>query len=127
MLFTGLSDSFTDDEDVISYFVNGQCHALAYELHKITGWTLALISDQPVGSPDYMGHIFNIDSDGMAIDIKGRREIEELKDEWHFCKHLHRFWDLKEFEYEMLEWDMRPRFDKDKEAKKWAKIIIDML
>lgn len=119
--------SFTDDESVISYFTEGQCGALAYEIHILTGWTIALLSDGPVGSPNYMGHLFVIDSDAYAIDIKGRRQLADVQDEWYFCSYLHRFWDLKEFEYEMLEWEMLPRFDRDREAKYWAQEIVDML
>lgn len=86
-----------------------------------------MLSDHPVGNPDYMAHIFIIDSNGFAIDIKGRRTLEEVKDEWYFCGHLYRFWSLQEFEYEMLEWDLTTKFDKDAKAKYWAKVIVDIL
>lgn len=122
-----LEIDFGADEETIAYFTEGQCHALAYELHKLTEWTIALLSDEPVGSPDYMGHVFIIDSDGMAIDIKGKRTLEEIKDEWIFCDKIHRFFTVKDFEYEMLDWDMPTRFDKDKSAKMWAKYIVDLL
>lgn len=115
------------DEEIEDYFTHGQCPALAYELHKLTGWTIAMISDKPVGSPDYMAHVFVINSDGMAIDIKGERSIEDIKDEWYFCSHIHRFWNLAEFEYEMLDWDLRIKFNKDSKAKEWAKIIVEHL
>lgn len=118
---------FTDDEDIIAYFTEGQCPALAYEVHMLTGWTIAMVSDQPVGSPDYLAHVFIINSEGMAIDIKGLRTLEDIKDEWSFCTYVHRFWDLKEFAYEMLEWDLRPRFDQDLKAKLWAVKIVDIL
>lgn len=119
--------SFTDDQDIIEYFTEGQCHALAYELHKLRGWSLVMVSDQPAGSPDYLGHIFVVDSDAMAIDIKGRRTLEELQEEWHFAKYTHRFFSLKDFEYEMQEWDCNPSFDRDPKAKVWARKISDML
>jgi hypothetical protein len=119
--------SFTDDEDVITYFTLGQCGALAYEIHKLTGWTTALLSNLPVGDPSLSGHVFNIDSDGMAIDIKGKRTLEAIKEDWDFCQHLYRFWDMKDFRKEMDTWLFSPRFDKDKEAKLWAKKIVDLL
>ncbi len=119
--------SFTDDEEVLHYFLEGQCHALAYELHKLTGWSLVLLSSSPVGSPDYMGHMFVMDSDAYVIDIRGRRQLQEVQEEWYFCSHLHRFFSLKEFEEEMLGWDYLTRFDKDKEAKFWAREIVDIL
>jgi hypothetical protein len=118
---------FTDDEDIQSYFTEGQCPALAYELHKLTGWTLAMISSQPVGSPDYMAHVFVMDSDGMVIDIKGRRTLEDVKDEWYFCSYVHRFFTLKEFEYEMIGWELAVRHHKDPQAKYWARLIVEML
>lgn len=114
-------------EDIQYYFTHGQCPALAYEIHKLKGWTLAMLSSEPVGSPDYMGHVFVIDSDAYAIDIKGRRSLEDIKDEWWFAHHLHRFNSLKEFEYEMLDWELKPKFNKDKQAKLYAARIIELL
>lgn len=118
---------FTDDEDVIHYFTRGQCPALAFELHKLTDWSIVMVSDRPAGSPDYFAHVFVMDSNAMAIDIKGRRTFEDLKEEWYFCDYTHRFFSLKEFEYEMLDWDLATRFDRDKKAKYWAKYIVDIL
>lgn len=119
--------NFTDDEDVIAYFTEGQCPALAYELHALKGWTIAMVSDQPAGSDDYIAHVFVIDSDGMAVDIKGRRSIDEVKEEWYFAHHLHRFFSIQEFKVEMREWDCSPRFDRDPEAKLWASKIVELL
>jgi hypothetical protein len=119
--------SFTDDKEIISYFTQGQCGPLAYEIYKLTGWTLALLSNLPVGDPGLLGHVFVIDSDGMAIDIVGKRTLDQIRTEWDFCNHLHRFWDLKEFEKEMSQWYFNPRYDRDKEAKLWARQIVDML
>lgn len=119
--------SFEADEDDIDYFTLGACPNLAYEIHKLTGWTLALFSSSPVGSPDYLGHVFVIDSNGMAIDITGRRSIKDLQDQWWFAEYLHRFWDLKEFEYEMLGWELDKRIGKDLRAKEWARKIVDYL
>ena len=118
---------FTDDADTISYFTEGQCGALAYEIHVLTGFSIGLISSLPVGSEDYMGHLFVFNSDGMAIDIEGVRTLDELKDDWYFCPYVHRFFSLAEFEYEMLDWDMPFSFYKDKDAKRWAKYIVDLL
>lgn len=118
---------FDIPEDVQNYFLEGQCPALAWELHKLTNWTIAMLSSNPVGSPDYLGHIFVIDSEGMAIDIKGRRALEVVKDDWYFAGHLYRFWNIKEFEYEMQGWYMTTRFDRDKKAKMWASHIVNLL
>jgi hypothetical protein len=118
--------SFEADEDDVDYFTLGACPNLAYEIHKLTGWTLAMASSSPVGSPDYMGHVFVIDSNGMAIDIEGRRPLDKLLAAWGFA-YLHRFWSLKEFEYEMQEWDLVTKLNRNPRAKEWARKIMDIL
>lgn len=121
------TESFTDDAEILEYFSEGQCNALAWEIHKLTGWTLALVSDMPVGSPDYCGHAFVIDSDARAVDIKGRRLLSSLRKDWDFCLHLHRFMSLAEYEREMTLWDNVIHYTKDKKAKLWARHIVDTL
>jgi hypothetical protein len=118
---------FTDDEDTIAYFTEGQCGALAYEIHKLTGFSLGLISSLPVGSEDYMGHLFVFNPDGLVIDIRGVRTLEDVKDEWYFCPYIYRFFSLKEFEYEMVDWQMGTRYDRDKNAQHWAKYIVNVI
>lgn len=122
-----LSEKFTEEREVIEYFTEGQCNALAYELHLLRGYTIAMVSDNPKGSADYMGHLFLINSDADAIDIEGVRPLEEFRDAWDFLPRIHRFFNLAEFEFEMILWDNDIHYTKDKEAKKWAKIIDDML
>jgi hypothetical protein len=73
-----------------------------------------------------MGHVFVIDSNGMAIDIEGRRPLDKLLAAWGFA-YLHRFWSLKEFEYEMLEWDLVTKLNRNPRAKEWAHKIMDIL
>ena len=118
---------FEADQDDISYFTQGACPNLAYEIHKLTGWTLAMVSSQPAGSPDYLAHVFIIDSEGMAIDIKGRRLVSEIQDEWWFAAYLHRFWSTMEFEDEMIPWYLNPVLGRDRRAKQWARKIVDIL
>jgi hypothetical protein len=121
--------TFTDDEDVIAYFTEGQCNALAYEIHLLTGWTLALISDLPARSEDYCGHVFIIDSDGLAVDIEGIENLATFreKDKWSWMPYIYRFFSLSEFQMEMGPWDNQIHYTRDKEAKKWARIIVDIL
>jgi hypothetical protein len=119
--------SFEADEDTVDYFTLGACPNLAYEIHKLTGWTIALFSSSPAGSPEYLGHVFTIDSNGMAVDITGRRTIQNLQDQWWFANYLHRFWNLKEFEHEMLDWELSKRIGKDPRAKEWAHKIVEHL
>lgn len=119
--------TFTNDEDVISYFTEGQCGALAYELHKLTGWSLVAITDGPIDSLDYSGHVFVVNSDGLAVDIKGVRTIDEVKEDWYFCHYLHRFFSHGEFDSIMSTWDFRPAYSEDPEARLWARTILNLL
>ena len=100
---------------------------MAYEIFKLKPCTLALVSDEPVGTDDYFGHVFVIDSDAYAIDIKGRRTIDELRSEWPMMPLIHRFFDLAEFEHEMLCWENDTPYNKDPKAKLWARRIVDTL
>ncbi len=118
---------FTDDQSVIEYFTEGQCNALAWELHKLTGWTLAIISDYPVGQEDYAGHAFVIDSDAYAIDIRGKQHLDDFWRHWRFLTHIYRFHTSKEYEKEMVLWHNKIHYTKDREAKMWARLIVDML
>lgn len=121
--------SFTDDEEVITYFTEGACNALAWELHKLTGWSLAILSDRPIKDGNYGGHAFIINSEGLAIDIKGVRTLEDIRDDWYFCGYLTRFFTADDYAKEMSKhWDSHgPHYTKDREAKLWAKKILDML
>jgi hypothetical protein len=122
-----LSERFTNDPEVIEYFTEGQCNALAYELHMLRGHTIAMVSDNPKGSDDYMGHLFVIDSEANAIDIEGCRPLEDLRESWDFLPRIYRFFTLADFELEMTLWDNKIHYTKDREAKKWARIIDDIL
>jgi hypothetical protein len=118
---------FTNDQSVIAYFTEGQCNALAYELHKLTGWSLAIISDAPVGQRDYGGHAFVFDSDAQVIDIRGRQPLDVFWKDWTFLPLIHRFHTRKEYEYEMQLWENNIPYTRDREAKQWARLIVDML
>lgn len=118
---------FDVDSDIVSYFTEGQCMALGYELHLLTEWSIVMVSDAPAGSPDYLGHVFVVDSEGMAIDIKGRRPLAELQQDWWFCKYITRFLTLEDFRKEMSEWDCQPPYYADPLAKEWAQKILEFL
>jgi hypothetical protein len=117
---------FVQDQDIIDYFTLGKCNALAWEIHKLTGWSLAIVSDLPIKNGDYGGHAFVFDSDAMAVDIMGRRHLDKLLDYWNFCPYITRFHTTKDYEKEMrINWD--GDYTKDRKAKYWAKIIVEML
>ncbi len=125
--FLKLNISFGADQDTIEYFTLGQCNALAYELHKLTDWSLVIISDAPVGQEDYGGHAFVMDSDANAVDIRGRQDLDTFWKDWTFFSHTHRFINLKEYEQEMILWENKIHYQRDRRAKQWARLIVDML
>lgn len=119
---------FTQDQDVIDDFTLGNCNALAWEIHKLTNWSLVIASTEPIKSGNYGGHAFVMDSDAMAVDIMGRRELDKLLDYWYFCPYLHRFHTRQDYEKEMrLHWDNHIHYTRNRRAKQWAKIIVDAL
>jgi hypothetical protein len=119
--------SITDDEDVIMYFTQGQCHALAWELHKLKGWMPGIISDDYFGTPDYMGHAFVVNDKGMAVDITGEQTIEDFRADWPYLHHMHICRSTAEYKKEMLMWVSDTKYNKDPEAKLWAQYIVDKL
>lgn len=118
---------FTKDEDVIEYFTQGQCNALAWEVHKLTGYSLGLYTDEPVGQPDYGGHAFVYTSDGLILDIRGIQTFDEFKEDWPWLSYVHRFMTAADYELEMVLWENRIHYTRDRRAKRWARLIVDML
>lgn len=62
----------------ITRFTEGDCHVLAFRLHRVTGWTLATFGfgSQPVS------HAFVICPDGDALDVEGKRPMAEFLRKW---------------------------------------------
>jgi hypothetical protein len=120
--------TFTEDEDVISYFTEKWCNALAWELHKLTGWSLVIVSDLPLKDDNYGGHAFLMDSDGLAVDIMGRRNLGLLQDYWDFCPFITRFHTAEDYQREIeRSWDNAGSYMRNRKAKMWAKSIVDLL
>lgn len=118
---------FTDDPFVIKYFVSGQCNALAWEIHKLKGWQLGLVSDEPAGQPDYLGHLFVVDPTAMIVDIRGRMHLPNFKEFWPMLPFIHLFESVESFELEMLLWENDIHYTKDGFAREWARYIVDIL
>lgn len=118
---------FTDDPYVIKYFTQGQCNALAWEIHKLTGWEIGLLSDEKVGQPDYAGHLFVIDPSGLIIDIRGRMHLANFKEFWPMLPYVHVFDSPESFELEMMLWENDIHYTADPEARLWASYIVDVL
>ncbi len=118
--------TFTEDEDIIFYFVEGQCNALAWEIHKLTGFSLGIYTDSPLGS-DYSAHAYAYTSDGLILDIRGIQTFDKFKLDWPWLHLTHRFSSSKEFEKEMTTWNNVTHYTKDRRAKEWAKRIVAQL
>lgn len=58
----------------------GSCADLAYALSERLGLPMAILVDGPQDSYT-TGHAFVLDG-GMAIDIRGRRPVQDVYDEW---------------------------------------------
>lgn len=103
-------------KDLVTRYTQGDCYVLAPEIHKLTGWKIAIqhnadrngfktLSDE---SAWYSCHVFCVSPCGQfALDINGLTPLKEIKDEWvdkcgarHFfvCK------DLETYEKIMAVW-----------------------
>lgn len=118
---------FTDDPHIIHYFTVGQCNALAWEIHKLTGWEIGLLSDDVISQPDYYGHLFIIDPTGLIIDIRGRMHMKNFRKFWPTLPYVHVFASTEAYELEMLLWENDIHYTSDPLAKEWARYIVDTL
>ena len=119
---------FTDDRSVIRYFTQGQCNALAWEIHKLTGWQLGVLSDAPIDEdPNYLGHLFIVDPHAMIVDIRGRVHLDTFKSFWPSLTFIHLFESASAYEQEMMLWENDIHYTRDADAKYWAGYIVDIL
>jgi hypothetical protein len=119
---------FTADPYVIKYFTKGQCNALAWEIYKLTGWQLGMLSDIPVGTdPDYFGHLFVVDPTAMVVDIRGRMHLSNFKEFWPMLPFIHLFESAESYELEMMLWENDTHYTADTYAREWAEYIVDVL
>lgn len=116
---------FGADASTIDYFTNGFCNALAWEIHRLKGYSLAMVSDLPAGSDDYFAHVFVVDSEAYAIDITGRIPVAEMRANWSGLPYYTTFFSDAEFNREMILW--YNQYNRNKKAKYWAKLIVDIL
>jgi hypothetical protein len=63
------------NKQAIEVFTYGQCHALALEIHKETGWEIAAFVDK---DNDFY-HVFNISDQKEIVDIFGRNKLVNYK------------------------------------------------
>lgn len=60
------------DQQAVRVFTSGQCHALALEIHKRTGWELyGAFTEEELETGDTPGHTLVKAPDGEFIDIEG--------------------------------------------------------
>lgn len=128
--------TFDADQETVEYFIYGQCNALAWEIHKLTGWDLILVSDDLAGTPDYLGHIAVINDSDEVVDIEGVKDLDAFMLRWRdvvtpyrtfHLENFHRFRSRKEFQKEMLSWENDIPYNRDPFAKFWAGIIVDTI
>ena len=75
----------------IEYYMTGACPYFAIALHKLTGWPLAMLTDDAqswesgVGVEEYpfIAHVFVVTPDEKGLDIKGPRPLPAIKAEYH--------------------------------------------
>lgn len=121
--------TFTDDPSIIKYFTNGQCNALAWELHKLTYWNLGIFGDYYISDDgDYdLAHAVVVDPYGNIVDITGRNDFDTIAKKWHFLPHFKEFTDPGDYRKHMQVWENDVPYNRDYKARKWARKIVNML
>jgi len=92
-----IAHSEATEEDIDEY-TSGRCHVFAAALHRRTGWPFFLVldcgadhwgnEDEPIAS---VCHVFCVDPDGNAWDIKGTRPINEIREEMEDWLHIQEY------------------------------------
>lgn len=117
----------------LSYFLEEGCPVLALALHRLTNLPLAVLYDD--GTLDDWGqgpeptpvHAFVFDPEtGDAIDVKGRRTIERLKEDFSDLIEP-RVEEVGREELESLMGNYRPFYAEDAETRGWAEVAISDL
>lgn len=105
----------------VKHFTQGQCHALALEMHWRTGYDLwAVMTDtyEDVEIDGGFGHVLVRSPDGTFYDITGRLSEDDLRSAWAERSFPH----LYPIDEDWLAvWDA-PIFE---EAEVWAKRLIE--
>lgn len=80
-------------EDDVNAYTSGDSHTLAVALHRRFGWNLLVVTDSrdPVWiDPDNAGnvipsvvHVYAVDSNGDAWDIRGKRPRSGIRDDMY--------------------------------------------
>jgi len=117
--------------DDVEYYMRGACPYFALAVQKLTGWPIAMLTDEAAqwesfgGRKNYplIAHIFSVTPDGMAFDVKGVRPIQALKNEFHDLREP-RVEEISIRELRSLMGDFKPlcRYNA-KEVKEAASII----
>lgn len=95
--------SLASEEDVRVY-TSGDSHALAVALHRRFGWSLVVVTDSrdpvwvdpedPANSIPSVVHVYALDGNGDAWDIRGKRPRMAIRDE------MYEFFNVQDFEEE---------------------------
>lgn len=73
------------------YYMAGACPFFALAAHRVTGWPLAILADEAANWESFgaekeyplIAHVFVVSPDGLALDVKGLRPIEDVKSDFH--------------------------------------------
>jgi hypothetical protein len=90
-------------EQMVEYYMGGGCAYLAIALHELMGWGMVILTDEAVYESwgkrkkyPLIAHIFVHRPDGLAVDIKGPRRREDIRED---------FFDLEEPHTESISLD----------------------
>ena len=73
----------------IHYYMSEACPHFAIALNQLTGWRLYMLVDEANyetwGDEEYptIAHVFVERPDGIAVDVKGPRTTDEIKDDFY--------------------------------------------
>lgn len=120
--------------EIEKYYTSEACPYLAIALHERTGWPLAMLWDAGEEPQSYGGrktyptiaHVFVLTPEGSALDIRGERPIERLKEEWYDLVEP-RIEEITLSDLKGLMGDNRPLFACSRQEMTEARKVVDEL
>ena len=66
---------------VVIPYMTGRCHEFALAGHRLTGWGMVLVTGPRIEDPtvEEAGHVVLMRPDGLAMDVMGARELEDVR------------------------------------------------
>lgn len=82
----------------VERYTTGECHVFALALHELTGWKILAVLDEgerhwenPDDDDNYIPavcHIFCVDENNIAWDVRGRRPLDDVRNEMEEWLHI---------------------------------------